>query len=115
MCGRYSLSKDDTRFRKRLAYGEQLTFLPRYNIAPTQDALVITADASPHLVSMRWGLVPFWAKDETIGNKLINARSETVAEKPAFRTSFRRRRCLVLADGFYEWVKDGNIKQPIRI
>jgi putative SOS response-associated peptidase YedK len=64
---------------------------------------------------MRWGLVPFWAKDDGIGNKLINARCETLDQKPAFRKAFERRRCLVLADGFYEWGKDGATKQPVRI
>lgn len=115
MCGRYSLTQNDARFRKRLGCNEQLTFSPRYNICPGQDALVITANDRPHLVSMRWGLVPSWARDETIGTRLINARSETLTDKPAFQMAFERRRCLVLADGFYEWVKDGSAKQPIRI
>lgn len=86
----------------------------RYNVAPTQDAAVVVAgeDGSRRLASMRWGLVPYWAKDPEIGNRAINARSETVAEKPAFRDSFKRRRCLVAADGFYEWQKVQGGKQP---
>jgi putative SOS response-associated peptidase YedK len=86
---------------------------PRYNIAPTQDAPVIRADADGRtLVGLRWGLVPFWAKDPKIGNRMINARGETVAAKPAFRAAFRKRRCLVIADGFYEWQKVAGGKQP---
>lgn len=117
MCGRYSLSQEDSRFRQRLRYPEQLALTPRYNIAPTQQAAVIVADeGGVHLRLLRWGLIPFWAKDETIGNTLINARSETVASKPAFRHSLKRRRCLVLADGFYEWAKQSSgPKQPYRI
>lgn len=81
---------------------------PRYNVAPTQDAPVIIAGegGERRMGTMRWGLVPFWADDPSIGNRLINARSETVAEKPAFRAAFRSRRCLVPMDGFYEWVKE---------
>ena len=87
---------------------------PRFNIAPTQDVLVVTADLPRRLTAMRWGLVPSWAKDARIGASMINARSETVAEKPAFRAAFKRRRCLVAVDGWYEWkvVDDG--KEPWR-
>jgi putative SOS response-associated peptidase YedK len=116
MCGRYSLASADTRFRKRFGYQETSQLALRYNIAPTQDAAVVLMEREgPQLTSLRWGLIPFWAKDESIGNKLINARSETLAEKPAFRTAFTRRRCLVLADGFYEWARDGTGRQPVRI
>ena len=115
MCGRYSLTDEDRRLRKRFGYRDHLNLLPRYNIAPTQDAPVVLADDAPKSASMRWNLIPFWAKDEAIGNKLINARAETLASKPAFRNAFTRRRCLVPTDGFYEWAKDGSGKQPVRI
>jgi len=87
---------------------------PRYNIAPTQYVAAVRPSASEgrELVMLRWGLVPFWAKDADIGDRMINARAETVAEKPAYRAAFRHRRCLVLADGFYEWRRDGDHKTP---
>jgi putative SOS response-associated peptidase YedK len=91
---------------------------PRYNIAPTQPvATVRTARGSGdrEMVFLRWGLVPSWSKDPSIGSRMINARSETVADKPAFRAAFRRRRCLVPADGFYEWQKQNGWKQPFYI
>ncbi len=89
---------------------------PRFNIAPTQQILAIRGGAGGReLVSFRWGLIPSWAKDPSIGSRMINARGETVAEKPSFRTAFRRRRCLVLADGYYEWKKEGKGKQPYHI
>src|SRR5579862_8157495 len=106
MCGRYSLAAEESRLRKQFAYrnNPELPLAPRYNVAPTQDAAVLLSDGDGRcLAPMRWGLIPFWAKEESIGNKMINARSETLAEKPAFRTAFTKRRCLVLADGFYEW------------
>ncbi len=79
--------------------------VPRYNIAPSQSSSVIVADGLRRLKIMRWGLIPAWAKDPKIGNQTINARAETVAEKPSYRSAFRKRRCLVLADGYYEWVE----------
>jgi len=79
---------------------------PRFNIAPSQPVAVVANDGQNHLDFFVWGLIPSWAKDPQIGNRLINARAETLAEKPAFRAAFRRRRCLVLADGFYEWRQD---------
>ena len=116
MCGRYSITGNPAHIGTRL--GIHLDAVaPRYNVAPTQTAPVIlhTSPASPPAMRMlRWGLVPFWAKDLSIGNRMINARCETVAEKPSFRRSFKSRRCLVLADGFYEWQKQGTIKQPWR-
>ena len=95
-------------------------FTPRFNIAPSQPiAAVKLCAASPkpqrELVRLRWGLIPGWAKDPAIGNRLINARAETAAEKPSFRTALRRRRCLVAADGFYEWQRTGSRKQPFFI
>jgi len=76
---------------------------PRYNIAPTQPVPVVINDGQQRITFLQWGLVPAWAKDPAIGNRLINARAETLAEKPSFRAAYRRRRCLILADGFYEW------------
>ena len=94
--------------------GDGPSLEPRYNIAPTQPVAAIRADADGRrsLELLRWGLVPHWAKDVSIGNRLINARAETVAEKPAFRQAFSRRRCLVLASGFYEWGDTGDGKMP---
>lgn len=104
----------------RIAEGvTPLNLQPRYNIAPTQDVVVVRMgpeDKRRELSMMRWGLVPPWAKDMAIGARLINARAETVAEKPSFRAAYRRQRCLIPADGFYEWQKrPGGAKQPYRI
>jgi len=88
--------------------------VPSYNIAPTQEILAITRhDQRNHLEKLHWGLVPFWAKDTTIGSRMINARSESVSTKPSFRTAFKWRRCLILADGFYEWKGEKKPKQPM--
>jgi putative SOS response-associated peptidase YedK len=85
-----------------------------YNVAPTQEVLSIIRQADGnHLVRLNWGLVPFWAKDRSIGNRMINARSETAAGKPSFRAAFKKRRCMILADGFYEWAGDKGNKQPM--
>ena len=91
--------------------------VPRYNIAPTQFIAGIRRDEDnqAELAMFRWGLIPFWAKDPSIGNRMINARAETVAEKPSFRNAYRQRRCLILADGFYEWRKMGEQKTPYLI
>jgi len=96
---------------------EMPPFAPRFNVAPSQPVAVVRhAPTGPEpqreFVWLRWGLVPGWAKDPAVGNRMINARAETVAEKPAYRAAFRRRRCLVVADGFYEWQKTGRQKQP---
>jgi putative SOS response-associated peptidase YedK len=91
---------------------------PRYNIAPTQPVAAVRASSganSREMALLRWGLIPFWAKNINMGARMINARSETVADKPAFRAAFRRRRCLVVADGFYEWQKVNGAKQPFYI
>ena len=120
MCGRYSLSTPDDVLREffELDEDEDLaprSLEPRFNIAPTQEAAVIRArrDSGARVLSfLRWGLVPYWAEDLSIGSRMINARSETAAEKRAFERCFRRRRCLVPADGFYEWKKTSAGKQP---
>jgi putative SOS response-associated peptidase YedK len=90
--------------------------VPRYNIAPTQAVITVTDEGERRLEQMRWGLIPSWAKDAKIGSSLINARAETLAEKPAFRSAFKRRRCLIPADSFYEWAAgSGGRKQPMRV
>ena len=96
---------------------EMPPFTPRFNIAPTQPVAVVRAcpegpGLERELAWLRWGLIPSWAKDPAIGNRMINARAETAAEKPAYRAAFRHRRCLVVADGFYEWQRTGGRKQP---
>jgi putative SOS response-associated peptidase YedK len=105
VCGRYTLAVDADDLREVLPeiVVPEGVLGARYNIAPTQDAAVVPNDGSLTVATFRWGLVPSWADDPRIGNRMINARAETLAEKPSFRTALRRRRCLVLADGFYEW------------
>ena len=117
MCGRYTLS-DPGDLLLELDVVSHLPIEPRYNIAPTQAVLAIRgqdADPRPQAVQLRWGLVPYWAKDPSIGNRMINARSETAAEKPSFKQALKKRRCLIPTDGFYEWVKVGKAKQPYHI
>jgi len=106
MCGRFTLTLDPIELRQAFDLSEMPEeWIPRFNIAPTQPVAVVK-DADTRAVDfMRWGLVPSWAKDISIGNKLINARGETIMEKPSFRNAFAKRRCLVLADGFFEWQK----------
>ncbi len=107
MCGRFTLHHTleelEERFAAEIAVPSAAETAPRYNIAPTQDILVVTQNGARHLQGCHWGLIPSWAKDPAIGNKMINARAETLAEKPSFRTALSRRRCLIPADGFYEW------------
>ena len=95
--------------------GSELTHAPRYNVAPTQMALTVTNGSERRGSYMRWGLIPPWAKSASVGNRMINARAETVAEMLSFRTALQRRRCLVLADGFYEWQGKGSSRRPMRI
>lgn len=115
MCGRYSLTSPPEAMRRLFGLAATPNLPPRYNIAPTQEAPVVRAGAQGReLHLLRWGLVPAWAEDPALGARLINARSETVADKPSFRRAFRQRRCLVPADGFYEWRKEGTRKQPFR-
>jgi putative SOS response-associated peptidase YedK len=104
MCGRFTLTADPDQLREAMPWLEIPSGVkPRYNIAPSQPVAVIPNDGLNKLDFFTWGLIPSWAKDPQIGNRMINARSETLAEKPSFRNAFRRRRCLILADGFYEW------------
>ena len=126
MCGRYTLTRPGD-LLEELGVETTEPLQASYNIAPTQKVPVVRAkrqdadesQASTALVrvvdNLRWGLIPFWAKDIKIGNRMINARSETVAEKPAFRNSLRRKRCVILADGFFEWKKTEDGKQPYHI
>jgi putative SOS response-associated peptidase YedK len=118
MCGRFTLTSPVQAVASQFNLPDVPAFEPRYNIAPTQPVAAVRATGEAMvrtLVKLHWGLIPFWAKDPEVGARLINARSETVAEKPAFREAFRRRRCLVLADGFYEWQKQDGGKQPFYI
>lgn len=118
VCGRFTLTVDHETIADHFHVDVSgIDHRPRYNIAPGQPVPVITGFAGEcKITMMRWGLIPHWAKDVSIGNKLINARAETIDKKPAFRESFLRQRCLVPADGFYEWKKDdGNKKIPFRI
>jgi putative SOS response-associated peptidase YedK len=114
MCGRFTLRTPNAVLLETFQLDSAPELSPRYNIAPTQSVPVVRADEhrQRELVGMRWGLVPSWAKDPSIGNRMINARSETVSEKPSFRAAWKRRRCLIVADGFYEWQKVGSGKQP---
>jgi putative SOS response-associated peptidase YedK len=115
MCGRFTLFDSSASLAEGFGLGEAPSFSPRYNIAPSQEvaAVRIPPEGSVReLALLRWGLIPSWAKDPTIGNRMINARSETAAEKPSFRAAIRRRRCLVPANGFYEWKRTNGRKQP---
>ena len=113
MCGRFTMAIDSEDLRTELALGQMPPdWEKRYNIAPSQDVATVPDPDNRDVVWMRWGLVPFWAKDPSIGNKMINARAETVAEKPSFRNSFKNKRCLILANGFYEWRKSGGQSIP---
>ncbi len=116
MCGRYNLISNLTVLGERFEFdASQLTLESAYNVAPTQNVLTVVGGESRRAGFMRWGLIPFWAKDRSIGSRMINARAETVVDKPSFRDAFRRRRCLVLADGFYEWRRTGSGKRPMRV
>ena len=114
MCGRFTNRLTWQELHEQLdLIGAPLNLRPRYNVAPSQDVAVARATPDGRTLAMlRWGLIPPWAKDPAIGHKLINARSETVVEKPSFRSAFRRRRCLIPADGFYEWQGRGKTRQP---
>ena len=114
MCGRFALARSPDEVTRLFDLAECADFTPRYNIAPTTDIPVIRRSPTHQNVLhlLRWGLVPHWSKDPTRGSRLINARSESLTEKPSFRSAFARRRCLIPADGFYEWDHQGTTKQP---
>lgn len=117
MCGRYTLRTPVETLVERFEINEYPSSItPSYNIAPSQGvAAVIAENGKRKLEMLHWGLIPSWAKDPEVGNKMINARAETVAEKPSYRKAFKERRCLILADGFYEWQKTDSGKQPFYI
>jgi len=114
MCGRFAFYSPGEATAALFGASGSFEVEPRYNIAPTQHIAAIRNDEADgrELTMLRWGLIPIWAKDKSIGNRMINARAETVAEKPAYRAAYHRRRCLVLADGFYEWHKEAAGKVP---
>ena len=118
MCGRFALTSDAASISKHFRVNLSSPILPRFNIAPSQKILGIRPQSKAHEYTsalLSWGLIPSWARDQSIGARLTNARSETVLTKPSFRDSFRRRRCLIPADGFYEWTASKNRKQPYYI
>jgi putative SOS response-associated peptidase YedK len=114
MCGRYTLATSTKVLVERFRLAAEAPRLrPRFNIAPSQIVAVVPNGPEHRLELFIWGLIPSWAKDPAIGNRMINARAETLAEKPSFREALKRRRCLVLADGFFEWRKEGKQKTPV--
>ncbi len=120
MCGRFIQVSDPEKIKVMISELEispevRSGFVPRYNIAPTQNILTVLNTPVPELVYTRWGLIPFWAKDPAIGQKMINARAETLAEKSSFRTPLRRKRCIIVSDGFYEWRSTGRAKTPFLV
>ena len=113
MCGRFTLRTPKERIKREFQLGEEPPVEARFNIAPTQSILAVRQiEDEREGALLKWGLIPSWAKDDSMSARLINARSETVAEKPAFRESFKQRRCIIPADGFYEWKREGKGKQP---
>ncbi len=118
MCGRFTLTIDPTALQEAFPWAVIPDDLPpRYNIAPSQPVAVIANTGDNTLTMYKWGLIPSWAKDPAIGERMINARAESLAEKPSFRTAYRKRRCLILSDGFYEWKQNPDLKtkQPMYI
>lgn len=116
MCGRFSFSPNEIIIEERFDIDiEPGIYTPRYNCAPSQNLAVISNDKPGRLSYFRWGLIPSWAKDPSIGNRMINARAETLPEKASFKNPFKHKRCLVLSDGFFEWKKESSGKVPYRI
>lgn len=116
MCGRYNITTAPEAIRRMFGYPEQPNFPPRYNVAPTQPIPVVRlVEGERHFALVRWGLIPSWVKDPKVFTLLINARGESVRDKPAFRNAMRYRRCLIPADGFYEWKRDGAGKRPYHV
>jgi len=113
MCGRFTITLEPAAWQEEFDLrGIAVDWKKNYNTTPTQMVPVVIDEQARAVEMMRWGLIPFWAKDESIGSRLINARAETLQEKPSFRDAFRQRRCLILADGFYEWQKGAGVKAP---
>lgn len=115
MCGRFVLTANPEAIQLQFSLTGVPNIPPRFNVAPTQPVAVITNEKPHELTFHQWGLIPSWAKDTSIGSKMINARAESVAEKPAFRSAFKRRRCILPSDGFYEWQDRGGKKVPLFI
>ncbi|MDO9628696.1 MAG: SOS response-associated peptidase [Acholeplasmataceae bacterium] len=122
MCGRFTITVDLEDLREYLVEHFDISEmksefqLPRYNVAPSQDVITIINDGNKNRVGLlKWGFVPYFAKDEKIGNSMINAKSETLIDKPSFKSSFQLKRCVILADSFYEWKREENSKTPMRI
>src|SRR5947209_18291071 len=115
MCARFSLAAPGRIADRYPQFQLRRSWPPRFNVAPTHDVLAVRGEAAGEIAPLRWGLVPSWARDLSAGAKLINARAETLAERPAFRDALQRRRCVIFADGFYEWTGGKGQKQPHRI
>ena len=118
MCGRFALKAPPRSIQEHFHLPEAVDLPPRYNIAPSQSVAVVRhmpGNNSPQLNMLHWGLIPYWAKDLKTAYKLVNARGETLNQKPSFRSAFKMRRCLVVADGFYEWKRSGKIRQPFYV
>src|SRR5262245_17441469 len=118
MCGRFTLTTELDQIEERFSFhrSAKVSFTTRYNIAPSQSVLTVRVDGTERRAEFfRWGLIPSWAKEEAIGNRMINARAETLAEKPSFKRALQKRRCLIVADGFYEWKAEGKKKTPMFI
>jgi putative SOS response-associated peptidase YedK len=116
MCGRFEIHSAIELIAKIFGIHEwDIEYSPSYNIAPSQDILLVVNDGKRRLVKSRWGFVPSWSKELSAGYKMINARAESVSDKPSFRQAFQNQRCLVVADGFYEWKKEGTTKRPFYI
>jgi putative SOS response-associated peptidase YedK len=114
MCGRFVVMTDLSKIIESFDIQEvACQYRPSNNIFPGQQIIAVVHDNISRLVEFKWGLIPWWSKDPSIGNRMINARAETVAEKPAFRQALKKRRCLIVADGFYEWQKLGRVKKPL--
>jgi putative SOS response-associated peptidase YedK len=113
MCGRYTLTIDIKTVAEKFGVPASLDTSARYNIAPTQEVVSVMRNGASHLAWLRWGLIPSWAKDESIGSRMINARAETLTEKPSFKGLLRSKRCLIVADGFYEWKQENGSKVPM--
>jgi putative SOS response-associated peptidase YedK len=115
MCGRFALKAPPRSIQEHFHLPEAVTLSPRYNIAPSQEVAavrILPGKGKRQLDMLHWGLIPGWARDMKIGYRMINARGETLAQKPSFREAFKKRRCLIVADGFYEWLHSGKVKQP---
>jgi putative SOS response-associated peptidase YedK len=115
MCGRFTLKVDIEKVAKTFGVEPTLNTVKRYNIAPTQNVVSVMRNGSAHLAELRWGLIPSWAKEESIGSRMINARAESLAEKPSFKRLLHSKRCLIVADGFYEWKQGNGQKTPMYI